>query len=1148
MIKLETMKTTKRGVTLGGALVLTIGLSFAVLAQTNTQTIQVGDFTVSLDDLQLVAPDSVPDSGNFWLLSDCLQYGQDAVPIPFDSLPQFPVYSWGADGLFLVDDTAPAQAPSVSSSRFAGVMDENLGQSDYSSPAYGSNDLWLEITGISNGMAAFNLHNATNMVYEVWSKTDLTAPAWNIEQEVWPTNQDTMPFSVLILDRTNSLFLWARDWTGIDENTNGIPDWWEWAYFGNLNQTASGDYDNDGVNNGMEYTNGTDPNKIQFSIVVTNPYVNSSAAPVQLNIAGGVPSSMAILLNTTNFSDAIWQPYNSSNIVASIGPNDGRYDVWIGLRGRLDTSQQTWQGTTFTLDTTAPTIIITNPTTTVVSSPLIQLQGCVSELLSSLTYDVSNAAGLTMNQEALITGAYPDTNTWTFATNYFQAYDVALTNGANTITFHATDLAGNVATTNLTVTLDYSSATNPPSVTILWPLQDTQIAGTNFVLQGVLDDDTASVTVTINSDSFVGIVERGGAFSVPNLPVLGSNDVFTIAATNAAGFGGISARTGYAVRTNQTIVNIDPVSPGSIYHNLATITGTVSDPTMDVWVNGVQATVNSDNSWQADNVLVRDNAGTGQFTVDVYSSSFDPRCAVLVGEQLFLVPLPPIVQASSYFRNYYWYNYSSCGPCRTSDTLGESWEIGVGGESWYYDYRDCTGQTDSGWSGWSGDYLPISPWECFSELDGSTVPGFASECGSYFTQSGTSDTRQTRIQLIAGGPAQKGVQQLIRLVVPVVDWNGIPVPPSSVQILGRSLIPTATNADVGDIYLSMPAGGTRDLPITVLSTNKFTFDAWPESVKMRILDAVTGQDLTDTNNTVVVGQKVSLVCQLSPTNATPTSIQWTIPGWAISNFVVSPDTSSGTVYSNFSTINSNVDFYWVDGAASRQVECSATVGGRSAVAKAIFNVSSPSPEFRADVLGIVAADTNYVESGIFSRPVLHFGGGEIPPVGIDLVYTNAATPPSGGKYFIAQVVLTSHIQKNQLTGTNIVGLERVRYGLDGLYPYQGTSSPAAHDDWPDSPGSVLDGTTWLARTDSFSAFLMFRPSPYNDSTIAVPLSGANWGWSGIAKTNYSSTGYVLISGAPTTPIASVATTFPQWTTNAASIVDFQTNSIPFNEN
>ena len=78
-----------------------------------------------------------------------------------------------------------------------------------------TNGLWLEITNVSNGYAWLNLHNATNQVYEILSKTDLSAAAWNIETELWPTDTNSMPFTIPMLDRTDALFIWARDWTGV---------------------------------------------------------------------------------------------------------------------------------------------------------------------------------------------------------------------------------------------------------------------------------------------------------------------------------------------------------------------------------------------------------------------------------------------------------------------------------------------------------------------------------------------------------------------------------------------------------------------------------------------------------------------------------------------------------------------------------------------------------------------------------------------------------------------------------------------------------------------------------------------------------------------------------------------------------------------
>jgi hypothetical protein len=45
-----------------------------------------------------------------------------------------------------------------------------------------------------------------------------------------------------------------------DSDNDGLPDSWETQYFGNLEQTGSGDFDHDGVSNLNEYLTGTTPN------------------------------------------------------------------------------------------------------------------------------------------------------------------------------------------------------------------------------------------------------------------------------------------------------------------------------------------------------------------------------------------------------------------------------------------------------------------------------------------------------------------------------------------------------------------------------------------------------------------------------------------------------------------------------------------------------------------------------------------------------------------------------------------------------------------------------------------------------------------------------------------------------------------------
>ena len=374
-----------------------------------------------------------------------------------------------------------------------------------------TNELYLEITGVSNGAAWFSLHRATDSVYEVWSRIDLHATNWDIEQEVWPgTNLDVAPFTVPQLDRTN-LFIWARDWTGVDENSNGIPDWWEWKYFGGFNQPTNGDYDSDGVDNLTEYLNGNDPNKIRFSLQFPNDHVSTGIAYGMITIWRGVPNYMAVLVNDTNLADANWQPYTSSNVLVNLNAGDGSYSVLVGLRGLPSDAQQMWQKTQIILNTVPPVLTITNPIGDVSTQPIIQLQGYADEPLSSLTFDVSNAVGIISNQLGYLTGRFYDTNLLEFTTDWFQCHDVNLADGLNTITLHATDLAGNTA--SVSVALDYSADTNPPVFTLVWPQAGTAVSGDRFTLLGQVDDLTATVAASIvdasgNTNTVQGLVEQ----------------------------------------------------------------------------------------------------------------------------------------------------------------------------------------------------------------------------------------------------------------------------------------------------------------------------------------------------------------------------------------------------------------------------------------------------------------------------------------------------------------------------------------------------------------------------------------------------------------------------------------------------------------
>ena len=246
---------------------------------------------------------------------------------------------------------------------------------------------------------------------------------------------------------------------------------------------------------------------------------------------------MAILVNSTNLASADWVPFNA-NPTVNLGTGDGLKTVnfYFNSLSNLVScySFRLW------LDTTPPAITITSPGpgTNTVNQPLLQLQGYAPEELSSVTYDITNSAGWLTNQPAVVLSRYYDTNLGQFTTNTFQAFDLDLTVGANQITLHAKDLAGNVTTSNLTYTLDYSSKTNPPVLALYWPTNGALICGTNFTWRGSVDDPTVTISAQIvdtNGDTNVvnGIVERNGNFWVENLPLASGTNWLTLTATDA---------------------------------------------------------------------------------------------------------------------------------------------------------------------------------------------------------------------------------------------------------------------------------------------------------------------------------------------------------------------------------------------------------------------------------------------------------------------------------------------------------------------------------------------------------------------------------------------------------------------------------------
>ena len=486
--------------------------------------------------------------------------------------------------------------------------------------SFDTNALWLEITNVSNGYSYYNLHNATNLVYAILTTTNLLTP-FAPEIEVWPSDANCQPFNLQNSGR-QYLFVRAEDWTGVDSDGDGVPDWWAWEYWGTTNlPDTNADYSGNGNTFAQDYSNNVTPTVFTFTgLAVTNNYINTSSANLQLNMAGK-PYYIAVSVDDINIqTDAFWQTYSgSTNMAVNLGMTEGWHDVWIALRGHADDPMSAvWQHKRLKLDFTPPALFITNPTNNTVDVPMIQLQGYSPEALSSISYDLNNAAGAVSNQQVLVLNQYYDTNTFEFTTNTFQAYDVILTNGVNTFTFHATDLAGNTTTASYNLTVDYSAKTNPPSVQISWPQNGTQVSGNSFTLNGQVADATVTVSASTAATNTVnGLVERSGKFWVQNLPLNSGTNTVTLTVTDAAGN---VTTTNLNVIHSAVTLTVNSVPDSQLWQPTVNIGGTISDATYAVWVNGVKGHNNGNGTWSASNVPVN-SGGTATFTAIGYAPS-----------------------------------------------------------------------------------------------------------------------------------------------------------------------------------------------------------------------------------------------------------------------------------------------------------------------------------------------------------------------------------------------------------------------------------------------------------------------------------------------------------------------------------------------
>jgi hypothetical protein len=246
-------------------------------------------------------------------------------------------------------------------------------------------------------------------------------------------------------------------------------------------------------------------------------------------------------------------------------------------------------------------IHITNGWSGVVTRPFIQIQGYSETQLAEISYIVLTNGAVSETGNAWVRDQHYDTVSGDFTTNWFQAYDLELAPGTNRVILQFLNYSNAVTAIELEYNLDYSAATNAPTILSQWPTNGSLISGTNFTLRGYVDDPTANIHATITAaDGTVtetdAEIERDGLFWVDDLPLTNGNSVVTLALTNAAGVGRSQS---FTVTKSAIEFTISSMGNAEANDPVTTVSGTIEASGYTVWVNGVKATNVSATSWTA---------------------------------------------------------------------------------------------------------------------------------------------------------------------------------------------------------------------------------------------------------------------------------------------------------------------------------------------------------------------------------------------------------------------------------------------------------------------------------------------------------------------------------------------------------------------
>lgn len=273
------------------------------VAVASGQTVKIESSASSADKalfngMQIIASDAVPAASPTITELININLGQPGTRVGFAAVGQTAADFWNAawnpgytlnnvTGLKNANNVVTPVTLSVRNAPGAwgnGVNDGMYGGFEY---PWDSGNMTLVLNNLTAGNYDFYLYahdsvDAGNALLELWSGmrnagykgTGIWGSWWNSTS--WEEGQHYIVFRDVVVEAGQPVLIHVKrsevdnallnglqivNKGAVDANANGLPDAWEKLYFGNLNHTASEDYDGDGLSNYRENQLGTDPTK-----------------------------------------------------------------------------------------------------------------------------------------------------------------------------------------------------------------------------------------------------------------------------------------------------------------------------------------------------------------------------------------------------------------------------------------------------------------------------------------------------------------------------------------------------------------------------------------------------------------------------------------------------------------------------------------------------------------------------------------------------------------------------------------------------------------------------------------------------------------------------------------------------------------------